>query len=117
MEIEMATLKERKYEGSEEYEEIDECHTDRDIVKGLSRLENEEDEEFAKVFNTTTFEFEEDEEFAKVFYTTTFEFEENKEFDKVFNNTTFEFEKNKEDKEFDKVFNMDRDIAKGSFTY
>jgi hypothetical protein len=88
MELDMATVEERKYDESRE---------------------NKEDKEFDMVFNmnrdiveghTTTFEFKEDVEFAKVFY-----------------NTTFEVEKNEEDEEFDKVFNMDRDIAKGRFTY
>ena len=118
MELDMATVVERKYEESKEVEVIDESHTDRDIVKGHTTTNKfEEVEEFDKVSNNTTFEFEEDVEFAKVFYTTTFEFEENEEFDKVFNNTNFEFEENEEDKEFDKVFNMDRDIAKGRCTY
>jgi hypothetical protein len=53
-------------------------------------------------------EYEEDEEFAKVFNTTTFEFEENEEFDKMFNTTTFESSKNEEDKEVDRLFNMNR---------
>jgi hypothetical protein len=47
MELEMAMVEERKYEKSEEHEE---------------------DEEFAKVFNTTTFEFEVNEEFDKVLH-------------------------------------------------
>ena len=124
----MATVEERKYEESEVYEEIEKSHTDRDIVKGHPTFkfeENEEDKKFDGEFNmdrdiveghTTTFEFDEDEEFAKVFNTTTFEFEENEEFDKMFNTTTFEFKENEEDEEFNKVFNMVRDIAKGHIT-
>jgi hypothetical protein len=111
MELDMATVEERKYEEYEVYKEIDESHTDRDFVKGhTTTYEFNEVEEVAKVSNNTTFQFQEDEEFAKMFYTTNFEFEENEEFDRVYNNTTFDFEENEE---FDKMF---KDIAKGSFT-
>ena len=54
---------------------------------------NKEDEEFAKVFHSTTCEFDEDEEFAKVFNMTAFEFNENegaREFDEVFYTDKFE---------------------------
>jgi hypothetical protein len=46
-----------------------------DMAMGEER-KNKEDEVFARVFNTTAFEFDEDKEFAKVFNNTTFEFEE-----------------------------------------
>jgi hypothetical protein len=111
MELNMATVEERKYEKYEVYKEIDESHTDREFVKGhTTTYEFKEVKEVAKVSKNTTVKFQEDEEFAKVSYITNFEFEENEEFDRVFNSTTFDFE---EDGEFDKVF---RDIAKGSFT-
>ena len=82
MELDMATVEERKYKESKEYEEINESHTDRDIVKG----------------HTTTYEFEEVEEFAKVSNNTTFENEEHKDFDRdiVKRHATFKFDENGE---------------------
>jgi hypothetical protein len=59
----------------------------------LDMAMGEEDEEFAKVFHSTTCEFDEDAEFAKVFSMTAFEFNENegaREFDKVFYTDKFE---------------------------
>jgi hypothetical protein len=78
MELDIAKMEERKYEKSEEYEE---------------------DEDFAMVFNATTFEFE-----------------ENEEFDEMFNTTTFESSENEEDKVVDMVFDRNRDIAEGHTT-
>jgi hypothetical protein len=46
-----------------------------DMAMGEER-KNKEDEEFAKVYHSTTCEFDEDEEFAKVFNMTAFEFNE-----------------------------------------
>ena len=81
-------------------------------------FELQECEEFDRLFNKTTIDFEEDGEFdkineeekvAKMFYTTNSEFKESKEFDRMFNNTTFRFE---EDERFDMMF----DIASRNFT-
>jgi hypothetical protein len=50
-ELDMATVEERKYEESKEYEEFDMFHTDRNIVKGhisFKLEENMEDEEVPK---------------------------------------------------------------------
>jgi hypothetical protein len=45
----MATVEERRYEESEEYEEFDMFHTDRDIVKGHITFKFEENKEDAEV--------------------------------------------------------------------
>ena len=43
MELDMATVEERKHNKSKEYEEIDESHTDRYIVKGHTTTNNFEE--------------------------------------------------------------------------
>jgi hypothetical protein len=82
--------------------EIDEMFGD--ITRESFTNEHEEHEN-----KLQTEKFEEEEEFASVFYTTTFEFKEDEEFDRMFNNTTFDF---KENERFEEMII----IAKGSFT-
>jgi hypothetical protein len=49
LELDMAAVEERRYEESEEYEEFDMFHTDRDIVKGHITFKFEENKEDAEV--------------------------------------------------------------------
>jgi hypothetical protein len=75
MELDLATVEEKKYREFKEHKRVKESHSDRDFIKG----------------HTTSFEFQEDEEFAKVF-DTTFEFQEDEEFDRLINNTSFKLQ-------------------------
>jgi hypothetical protein len=45
LELDMATMEERRYEESEKYGEFDMFHTDRDIVKGHITYKFKEDED------------------------------------------------------------------------
>jgi hypothetical protein len=92
MELNGAMMEGEKHKESREHKRVEEFNTDKDIIKGRTSFEFDEDKEVAKVFDTT------------------FEFQEDEEFDKLINNTSFNI---KEDSEIDGKFG---DITRESFT-